>query len=49
MDEVKAGEVAVRRDSRHAHLVGHATNRSLVGLFLDELVQHGLVIERFHA
>lgn len=47
--EVKAGEVTVRREARHAHLVSHGTHLTLSGLGLDELVQHGLMIQRLHA
>ena len=47
--EVKASEIAVRREPRHAHLVRHGAHLALRGLGLDELVQHGLVIERLHA
>jgi hypothetical protein len=47
--EVKAGEIAVRWEPRHAHLVSHGAHLALRGLGLDELVHHGLVIQRLHA
>ncbi|MCY1233009.1 hypothetical protein D9M72_455270 [compost metagenome] len=47
--KVKAGEIAVRWEARHAHLVGHGAHLALSGLGFDELVQHGLMIERLHA
>jgi hypothetical protein len=46
--EVKAGEIAVLWEQRYAHLVGHGAHLALRGLGLDELVQHGLMIERLH-
>ena len=48
LSKVESGQITVRRKPCHPHLVSHGTHPPLRGLYLEQLVEHGLMVECLH-